>query len=414
MRGSRHTKAAGAFTAAFALTVTLFALWGMGHRLHETLSPQFATLFHLTVYEQAFTRSIFNTVYFVCAIPAAYYAFRLGYKAAILFGLGVICVGAFVLYPAAETQMFGYYLLATTVLSSGWVFLEVAANPLIASLGPEKTFVWRLNLAQAFYPLGSLAGVVAGHWLLSTHQAVPGAKSDIAIVHPYILLGAGVLVLAYLFEETRFPPMANERQRDGMGAALRRLLTSPMFLFAIAAQFFAVMVLAASRNIAGAALDAVLPSQMTGLLRDGMIWALCIFAAGRFAGCAVMRFVDPARLLALFSAGGIVAALIAAFSSGPVAIAAALVAVFLVSISWPTVLGLAIQGSGILMKPATALICMGGAAGGGVYYMMCTVWPVLTTTAGMLLPALSFAAVLAFAVTHYHSSTAALRSSNGD
>lgn len=391
-------EAASGFTVAFVLTVSLFALWGMGHQIYESLMPQFAAAFHLQNYQRALTQIIYDIVYFVGAIPAAFYARRFGYKAAILFGLGCICIGAFTLYPAAEMHILTYFVLAVAVMACGWIFLEVAANPLVACLGPDKTFVWRLNLAQAFYPLGALAGVVTGRWMLATNLALPGAKSASAITHPYILLGAAVLLLTFLFEEARFPPVGNERIRGGSRAALSSLLSRPMFLFAIAAQFFSVMALAGTWSVSGQFIGPAFPHRPDGIFSSAFLWALTIFAAGRFAGTAMMRVIDPARLLAIFSGGGIVASLIAAGTGGMTAAMAFLASSFFVSITWPTVLGLAIRGTGPQMKPGTAFICMGGAAGGIAYQLIRTTWPFPSAHYAIVVPAVSFAVVLAYAL----------------
>jgi len=45
-------------------------------------------------------------------------------------------------------------------------FLETSANPYILSMGPKETATRRLNLAQAFNPMGSLMGMVVASQLI--------------------------------------------------------------------------------------------------------------------------------------------------------------------------------------------------------------------------------------------------------
>lgn len=347
----------------------------------------------MDAYARALTRSLYSAVYFIGAIPAALYAMRFGYKAAILFGLGCIIVGAFTFYPATETRTVAYFVFATAVMACGWIFLEVSANPLIASMGPQRRFISRLNLAQAFYPLGALIGTVTGHWLLDQKLATPSHQMSIAVAHPYILLGAGVMLLAFIFEEARFPPIASHRIRSSLQMHIPALLRQRTMVAAILAQFFGIIALASIWWQAAVLWGDILPTTLTAAWADPAIWALLTVSAGRFAGASLLRRFHPVRLLAVFCAGGLMASVIVVATSGLIAAIAISAAGFAVSIIWPTVLGIAIRDKAELIKPATALIVMGGAAGGVAHSLISVVWTIPSMSAAALIPAVSFAAV---------------------
>lgn len=388
-----HPKTAPQFTTAFVLTVSLFALWGTGHRFYETLEPEFSASFALDSFASALTSSLYSAVYFVGAIPAAFYALRFGYKAAILFGLGCIIVGAFTFYPAAETHTVAYFVFATAVMSCGWIFLEVAANPLIAGMGPRRRFISRLNLAQGFYPLGALVGTIVGHWILDQKLATPSHQMSIAVAHPYILLGAGVMLLAFLFEEARFPPVASHRIRGTIKLHIPALLSQRTMIAAILAQFFGIVALASIWWLAPVLWGRILPGTQAVAWTDPAIWALLSVAAGRFAGASLLRRFHPIRLLAIFCAGGAAASALVGLTGGWTAAIAILAAGFSVSIVWPTVLGIAIRDKAELIKPATALIVMGGAAGGVTHSLINVVWRIPSASVAALIPLVGFAAV---------------------
>jgi FHS family L-fucose permease-like MFS transporter len=370
----------------------------MGHRLYDTLLPQFAKVFELRSYELALTQGVYSIVYLLGAIPAALYARRFGYKAAITFGLGSLGVGALVMYPAAETHVFLYFLFAVTVMSCGWILLEVAANPLAAGFGTIESSVRRLNMAQTFYPLGALLGVYAGRWILSFDLALPAERIAHSIVHPYIVFGAVMLVLAFLIEEARFPRVATEQTRGPRGAAgeLRTLLSRRLFVFGMVAQFFSVLAMAGTWSLSGRFVEAA-------FMGDVLVWSLAVVAAGRFVGSALMYRIEPDLLLAAFACGGLVLALIAAFSGGPLSAISMIASSFFLSITWPTVLGISIRGLGQLMKLGTALVCMGGAIGAIAYQMLNVVWTFPSVHLAMLLPAFCYVAILAFAVASHRA-----------
>ena len=397
MSVSKTVSTATGFKTAFVLTLSLFALWGMGQQLCGVQLPEIAGPLHLQGLEAAVSQNASAVVYLVCALPAAIYATRLGYKAAILFGLGCVTLGCFTLYPTVAMQAHGYFLTAIAIMSLGWVFLDVAANPLAASLGSDDRFVWRLNVAQAVYPVGTIAAIAFEKWLLGMHVAVFGAKFTISVAHPFILLGAGVVLIAYLFEDKRFPPVAIERTSGGEGKVLRTLLSDRTILFAAAAQGAGIMILIFNGAIGGRYLSAVYPAGAAASLGDVFFWAALIFAAGRLAGCFLMRFIAPGRLLIIFAAAGIACSLVAAMGWTTISCFAVLANQFFAAMMWPTILGLAIHGRGSKMKLATALVCMGSAAGGIGFQLMIAAWPSMPTQAGMVLLALCFAAVFGFA-----------------
>ena len=398
MSPSRTQRPFSDLTAAFVVTVSLFALWGVGRQLSGVLLPRIAEPLHLKGFELTLSYYIASFVYMLGALPAAIYATRLGFKAAVLFGLSCYALGCFTLYSSLAVQAHYYFFFAATVMTLGWVFLDVAANPLAGSLGPDNSFVWRVNVAQAVFPVGTLVAIVSEKWLLGTH-AVAGVKIMLSATHPLALLGAVVWLVACVFEANRFPPIAVERTSIDIGAALRRLLSDRCILFAMIAQGAGIVILIVNGAIGSRYLGAAFHPGVAGSLGDVFFWAGLIFAAGRFSGCALMRFVSPLRLLAIFSVAGIACSLIAAAGWTTISAFAVLANQFFASIMWPTILGLAIRGRGPLMKVATALVCMGGAIGANLYFLVGATWPSVPKQVGMLLPAICFAVVFGFALS---------------
>ena len=147
--------------APLILVVALFFLWGVANNLNDILIAHFKKLFVLSDLQAGLVQSAFYLGYFCLAIPAALFMRAYGYRAAVLLGLCFYGAGALLFWTAAGLQSYPFFLIALFVIASGLSFLETSANPLIARLGPTSGAARRLNLAQAFNPLGSITGIVS-------------------------------------------------------------------------------------------------------------------------------------------------------------------------------------------------------------------------------------------------------------
>ena len=157
----------------FILVTSLFAMWGFANDITNPMVAAFQTLMELSAFEAALVQFAFYGGYATMAVPAALFVRRYGYKGGILIGLGLYAVGAFLFIPAAHFQMFSFFCISLYILTFGLAFLETTANPLILSLGAKETSTRRLNLSQAFNPVGSLMGMAVASFLV-----LPALVSD--------------------------------------------------------------------------------------------------------------------------------------------------------------------------------------------------------------------------------------------
>jgi FHS family L-fucose permease-like MFS transporter len=148
--------------SAFFLVTGLFFLWGIPHNLNDVLIRQFMKSFELTRMQAGLIQTAFYFGYFLLAIPGATIMRRYGYKIGLLVGLVIYSMGTFLFYPAAHENSYPLFLLALFIIACGACILETGSNPLVAQMGPQATAVRRLNVSQAFFPLGAIAGVLIG------------------------------------------------------------------------------------------------------------------------------------------------------------------------------------------------------------------------------------------------------------
>src|SRR5947199_1538515 len=397
------------------LIVSLFFLWGMANNLNGRLVQHFKKLFTLSDFGSGLVQSAFYMGYFLLAIPAALFMQRFGYKAAVILGLVLYAAGALLFYPAGETQSYGFFLAALFVIAAGLSFLETSANPMVATLGQPEDSERRLNFAQSFNPLGSIAGVFIGRtFILSgieyspqqlqamTPQAIGAwhGREAAAAETPYVVIGIGVLVWAVLIALTRFPAPATTHA-EGIGNVGRfgELLRRGRYMFGVFAQFCYVGAQVGIWSYTIRYVQQELPGTSEKTAADLIIVALALFAAGRFTGTALMRFVAPLRLLAIFGFINIVLCAVAAIAGGVVGLGALTLSSFFMSIMFPTIFAASIRGLGDLTKLGSSLIVM-AIIGGAVFTALMGIVSDATghIRLAMLVPLACFVAVAAFAV----------------
>ena len=366
----------------FALTTTLFFLWGIPNNLNDVLIRQFMKSFVLTRLEAGLVQFAFYLGYFVLAIPAALLMRRFGYKSGFLVGLALFSLGSFLFWPAAHVYRFSLFLTALFIIAAGLSFLETAANPFVAQLGPPESAARRLNLAQAFNPLGAISGVLGGTIfifsgieLTPTQTAILQARhaysaylhaETLRVVRPYLLLSLVTLVMLLLFAVTRFPAIALESRPDShleTPMASRHpgeptsLLRAPHFLLAVAAQFTYVgaQVGTWSYLIPYLIEYTRLPEKSAGYLLTA---SLVAFGIGRFASAWLMRFLQPMRLMTLYSSVNLVLATLSVLYPGWLGAIALLLSSFFMSLMFPTIFARGLRGLGTLTKLAGSALVM--------------------------------------------------------
>jgi FHS family L-fucose permease-like MFS transporter len=405
--------------AALILIVSLFFLWGVANNLNDILIKQFKKAFELSDFQAGLVQSAFYLGYFLLAIPAGLCMRRFGYKGALLIGLLLYGIGAFLFYPAAAMHTYELFLLALFVIASGLAFLETSANPLITVLGPPEGAARRLNLAQSFNPMGSITGVLIGqHFIFSNIEHSPSelATMEPAVRHayfvtesaavrtPYLLIGMFVFVWALLIAVTRFPSVATAdytsgQRNDGAVAPLGRLFRNPRFMLAVVAQFFYVGAQVGVWSFLIRYAQDVAPGTPEKLAANYLTASLVLFMIGRFSGTALMRYLAPVKLLAAFAAINILLTLTAVLQPGLIGVYCLVASSFFMSIMFPTIFALGLAGvddeDRKLGAPLIVMAIIGGA-------ILTASMGALSDAAGMpramVVPALCFIVIVIFAL----------------
>lgn len=398
MTGERRASAR-TYHFAIALTLCLFAIWGMAHRLYDTLLPNFATALSLNAYQQSLAGWALSFGYYLMALPAALISRNFGYKSGVVFGLGTFAVGMFLFYPAAEQHAFAWFLMAAVVIGSGLAILEVSADPLVVRFGPKETAVRRLNIAQALNPIGVIGGFFLGQHLLKSSAA--NVTTDLAhtLVTPLFFIGAAVLIVAFLADNTKFPPIAIERvtRDDSTVKSFRPLFRNRLFMLGTGAQFLCAVAQVVMWGFTAryVAIETGMPDAQ---VKDVLLWSFFAFTFGRIAGTGLMYLFDSSILLAIFSTGGALATVLAAMHGGFTGVQCLIAASFFWSILFPTIFASSIRDLDGNTKTGAAMLMFAAGSGAAVLALLNVIVTPATTRLVMLVPAVCFAAITVFAL----------------
>jgi FHS family L-fucose permease-like MFS transporter len=221
----------------------LFFMWGFMTVWNDVLIPRFKEAFSLTYFQAMLVQLSFfgayavgSLLYYLISLFSGDPINRLGYKNGVVIGLGISAVGSALFYPAAALVSYPFFLCALFVVGLGFAMLQIAANPYVTILGPERTASSRLNLSQAFNSLGTTMGPVIGGWLIFNVFTSPGQHGADSVRLPYLILAGVFAVLAVGFAFARLPDFRTEP--DPMGA--RGVFRFPHFLFGVGAIFMYV------------------------------------------------------------------------------------------------------------------------------------------------------------------------------
>ena len=400
------------FLVATALIVALFFFWGMSNSLNDVLIPQFRKTFLLGDFASSLVQFATFIGYFTFAIPASLFMRRFGYRAAVVMGLVLFGTGALLFYPAAQLGEYHWFLVALFVVASGLSFLETSANPLIAIMGPAHNADQRLNFAQAFNPLGTIAGVFLGKTLiLSDNQPAahiqamdPAARaawqaSELAAVKlPYLGIAAIVLLWALLVAIAKFPPMAQRAADEGPGASggFAGLKNFPHYWLGVFAQFAYVGAQVGVWSFLIRYTQFNFPGTSEKSAADYLFYSLVLFFAGRFIGTLLMSKVRPALLLTLFAAADMALCIVGALGGGEIGLYSLMATSFFMSIQFPTIFTISLRGLGPYTKSGSSFLVMAIVGGALIPMAMGLLSDASTINIAMLVPAACFAVVAWF------------------
>ena len=362
------TREGVSYVLPFIVVTCCFALWGFANDITNPMVKAFSKIFRMSVTDGALVQVAFYGGYFCMALPAAMFIRRHSFKSGIVMGLALYALGVLLFIPARVLGSFTPFLIAYFILTCGLSFLETTANPYILLMGDAETATRRLNFAQSFNPIGSLAGMfVAMNFIQARLSPLDTAQratlddaqfealkqSDLGVlVQPYALLGVllVLLLLVLLFIPIPAVRQAARERREPLWPAVKRLAANRPYRHGVVAQFFYV----------GAQITCwtfIIQYGTRVFMAEGMgeqaaevlsqrynIVAMVIFCLMRFANIYLMKYFKPGRLLAFFAALAIVLLGVVILVGGRAGMCCLVAVSACMSLMFPTIYGIALGG----------------------------------------------------------------------
>jgi FHS family L-fucose permease-like MFS transporter len=221
--GPRHGQT---YRGPFAIMTVLFFMWGFITVWNDVLIPRFKDAFQLTYFQAMLVDLAFfgaygigSLIYYIISMTSGDPINRIGYKNGVIIGLLITAGGCGLFYPAAAMISYPLFLLGLFVIGLGLAMLQIAANPYVTILGPERTASSRLNLSQAFNSFGTTIGPIIGGWLVFTYFITKDAHGADSVKIPYLGFAAAFVLLAISFRFAHVPSFTNpEAAGRGVGA----------------------------------------------------------------------------------------------------------------------------------------------------------------------------------------------------
>lgn len=398
------------YNVALGVLATLFFMWGFCTVLNDILVPHLKAVFEMNYVQTMLIQFVFFGSYFVLSLPSAKLIEWVGYKASIIVGLAVMGVGCLLFIPAAGAPSYNLFLAALFVLAGGITLLQVAANPYVAVLGPERTASARLNLVQGFNSLATTVGPWFGGLLILSHtkagQVALGTVESLkdrladarAVQMPYLGIAVVLFAIAVLIWATRLPKVATHPRNE---AEAKDTLWRHKALVMGAVAIFVYV--GAEVSIGSLLISYITSPHISHMTAAQAAWYLGFYwggaMVGRFIiGAVMLRFVAPSKMLADNCVAAVLLIALSIATHGVLAMWAMLLVGMCNSIMFPTIFTLAIRGLGPLTGRGSGVLVMAIFGGAVVPMLQAALADHIALTISFAVPMLCYGYIWLFAL----------------
>jgi len=335
---------------SLGILAVMFLMVGSLFCMNDILLPSLVKLFKLNYTQATFIQLTFYLTYIIFPIPIARFIARYGYKVGLVAAMVCCSLGGIVFLPAFQFQSYTLVLVSLFIISTGLTIVNVAANPFTTMLGDPKGAHARINFVQVFSRIGYSITPIVATILIYKKDA------SINFHSPYIAIAIGAALVALLIALSKVPAMKPEDNENfNVSAMFKQSKKIRHLFFGIIAMFFYVGAEACTAGFFIPYLQKVshfTEQQAANYLSYYYIGASIVGLISVF----ILRFVKARKLVSVFGACmiGLFLCIIFLKTSYNAYFMVGL-GLFL-SIMFPTIFSLAIEGVGRFANKASAML----------------------------------------------------------
>ena len=369
------------YVLSISIIGALFFIFGFVTWLNGILIPYLKIACELTNFQALFVAFAFYISYTVMALPSSWILKKTGFKNGMMVGLLGMAAGTLVFVPAAQTRIYGIFLLGLFIMGTGLAILQTASNPYITIIGPRESAAKRISIMGiANKVAGALAPLILAYFILHDgdvfvenlktldETARVAALDGLAarVIVPYLLM---TVVLALLGIMIRFAPLPEiEEEQDDSAAdesgSKTNIFQFPNLILGVLALFFYV----GAEVIAG---DTIIRYGISlgipiGTAKVFTSLTLVSMILGYIFGIILIpRYLTQQSALTISAVLGVVFSIAAIYSPPMVSVTFIALLGLANALVWPAIWPLALHGLGRFIKTGSAILIM-AIAGGAV------------------------------------------------
>lgn len=405
----------------FLALLCCFTVWGIAADMTTPMVAGFKRIFDMSTFQSSLVQLAYYGAYFLLALPAAFINQRWGYKAGVLIGLALAAIGAFAFYPASKIMTYEAFLVALFAMAAGCSILETSANPYVISLGDARSATRRLNFAQAFNPIGTNIGVLVASTLILPKLVDPVDTSGLspaqlqtirsgelgAVMGPYLGLAMVLILIFVAIAVLRSPDQSTavseedliagaevtgDGPKPGVGEMFGTLWRTKRYRFGVVAQFCNI----GAQVCTWTYIIQYVGQALHGSLEKGGNYlqvSLIAFLVSRFVMTWLIGRIRPTKVMGVLSAVAVALCVFAMVSPNLAGVLAVASLSICLSLMFPTIYGVALNGLGPAMKFGAAGLVMAIVGGAIMPLVQGKLVDAMSPALSFIVPAVLFAVV---------------------
>ncbi len=357
----------------------LFFIFGFVTWLNGILIPYLQIACELTNFQALFVAFAFYISYTVMALPSSWILKKTGFKNGMMVGLLVMAVGTIIFVPAAQTRIYGIFLIGLFIMGTGLAILQTASNPYITIIGPRESAAKRISIMGiANKVAGALAPLILAYFILSDGDAfVENLKTldetakvlaldELAarVIMPYVVM---TVVLVLLGVMMRFAPLPEIEEEEDESTSDESTSKTNIFQFPrLILGVLALFVYVGAEVIAG---DTIIRYGISlGIPIDTAKVFTSLTLASMIVGyilgiILIPRYLSQQKALTISAVLGVVFSIAAIYSPPMISVTFVALLGLANALVWPAIWPLALHGLGRFIKTGSALLIMAIAGG---------------------------------------------------